>query len=121
MTDGETSATVLGLHIHPVKGAPGRDLQDALVDEEGLRGDRRKKAPVQVIAAEDVADDTRANVVVTLTSQDLAATVGAVLRLGEVELAVTGPAGSCPGVYAGVRRGGTLHLGDAVSVVGEPA
>ena len=121
MTVETAPATVRGLHIHPVKGAPGRDLEDALVDEEGLQGDRRKKAPVQVIAAEDVADDTRANIVVTLASDDLAASVGGVLRLGEVELDVTGPAGSCPGVYASVRRGGTLHLGDTVTIAGEPA
>ena len=62
--------------------------------------------------------DTRANLVVTLPSADLGATVGAVLRVGEVELGITGSAGGCPGVYAVVRRGGTVHLGDPVSAAG---
>lgn len=121
--DADTTATarVQGLHVYPVKGEPGRELDDVLVGDEGLEGDRRKKAPVQVIAAQDVRDDTRANVVVTLPSEVLAATVGSSLRLGEVELDVTGPAGGCPGVYAAVRRGGTVHLGDTVTTFREPA
>jgi uncharacterized protein YcbX len=112
-----TPATVRGLHTYPVKGEPGRDLTDVLVEDAGLEGDRRKKAAVQVIAAEDVRDDTRANVVVSLPSDDLARTVGSVLRVGEVELVVTGPAGGCPGVYAAVRRAGRVRLGDPVTTV----
>jgi uncharacterized protein YcbX len=118
---GSQGPTVRGLHVYPVKGEPGRDLDDVLVDDAGLEGDRRKKAPVQVVAAEDVRDDTRANLVVTLTSDELAGTVGSVLRVGEVELDVTGPAGDCPGVYAAVRRGGTVHLGDPVTTQQGPA
>ncbi len=115
-----TPAVVQGLHIYPVKGEPGHDLETVLVDDDGLAGDRRKKAPVHVIAADDFGDDTRANLVVTLPSADLGATVGAVLRVGEVELGITGSAGGCPGVYAVVRRGGTVHLGDPVSAAGDP-
>ena len=113
-------ATVQGLHVYPVKGEPGRDLTDVLVEAEGLEGDRRKKAPVQVVAAQDVRDDTRANLVVTLTSEALARSVGAVLRVGDVELDVTGPAGGCPGVYAAVRRPGTVRLGDPVATETDP-
>lgn len=114
-------ATVQGLYVYPVKGEPGRDLDEVRVDDEGLEGDRRKKAPVQVIAAEDVRDDTRANLVVSLPSEELAQTIGAILRVGDVELHVTGPAGGCPGVYAAVRRRGTVHLGDTVTTFGKPA
>ena len=121
MTDAPAVATVQGLHVYPVKGEPGIDFDDVLVDDEGLAGDRRKKAPVQVISAQDVRDDTRANLVVTLTPEVLAATVGSVLRVGEVELDVTGPAGGCPGVYAAVRRPGTVRVGDPVTTGQEPA
>lgn len=114
-------ATVHGLHIYPVKGQPGHDLEAVLVDDDGLAGDRRKKAPVHVIASEDVRDDTRANIVLTLASGELTATVGALLRVGAVELSVTGPAGGCPGVYAAVLRSGTVHLGDPVTAAHEPA
>lgn len=111
------SAQVNEIHVFPVQGEPGLDLPDAVVDLEGLVGDRRKKAAVQVVAAEDVRPDTRANLVVTLGSAELAASIGKVLRVGEVELDVTGTARNCPGVYAAVRRPGELRVGDAVDVV----
>lgn len=110
------SAQVAEIHVYPVKGEPGSDLQVAQVGAEGLAGDRRKKAAVQVVAQEDVTFSTRANLVVSLPSGDLAAAVGSVLSVGEVELDVTGPAGDCPGVYAAVRRPGSVSLGDVVSV-----
>ncbi len=116
-----TPAVVRGLHVYPVKGEPGRDLEAVLVDDDGLAGDRRKKAPVHVIAADEFRDDTRANLVVTLDSAALTAAVGAVLRVGEVELGITGSAGGCPGVYAVVRRGGTVHLGDHVDTPAPPS
>ena len=105
------------IHIFPVHGEAGVDLRDTLVEPDGLAGDRRKKAPVQVVAAEDVRPDTRANLVVSLGSADLAASIGKVLRVGEVELEVTGAPSSCPGVYAAVRRAGPLRVGDEVEVV----
>jgi uncharacterized protein YcbX len=108
-------AEVTQIHIYPVHGEPGEDLAESPVGSEGLAGDRRKKAAVQVVAAEDVRDDTRANLVVSMPSSQLAGSVGGVLRLGEVELDVTGSPSSCPGVYAAVRRPGTVRLGDAVS------
>ena len=40
--------------------------------------------------------------------------------MGTVELDVTGPAGSCPGVYAAVRRPGTVSVGDP-ALAGEAA
>ena len=115
-------AAVVELHIFPVHGEPGQDLRESTVEPNGLAGDRRKKAAVQVVSVDDVAPDLRANVVVSLGSAELAASIGSVLRLGEVELAVTSAPTSCPGVYAAVRVPGTVHLGDVVTVEeGAPA
>ena len=110
-------AAVTELHVFPVKGEPGKDLARAVVGPEGLDGDRRKKAAVQVVAAEDLQPDTRANLVVSLGSAELAAGIGSLLRVGEVELDVTSTARNCPGVYAAVRRPGTVRLGDLVEVL----
>ena len=108
-------ARVTELHIFPVHGEPGQDLAEAVVEPEGLSGDRRKKAAVQVVAAEDVRADTRANVIVDVPSAQLADLIGGVLRLGEVELDVTGSPHNCPGVYAAVRVPGTVRVGDTVT------
>ena len=45
-----------------------------------------------------------------------ASAVGSVLRVGEVELDVTRQPSSCPGVYAEVRRSGTVRVGDPVTL-----
>jgi uncharacterized protein YcbX len=110
-------AELTGIHIYPVQGEPGEDLRESFVEAEGLVGDRRKKAAVQVVAAGDVRSDTRANLVVSLDGEELSAAIGCLLRVGEVELDVTGTAHNCPGVYAAVRRTGTLRVGDGVDVV----
>jgi hypothetical protein len=112
---GGSEHQVTELHIFPVHGEAGQDLVEALVEPEGLAGDRRKKAAVQVVAAEDVREDTRANIIVSLPSAQLSELVGWVLRLGAVELEVTGSPSSCPGVYAAVRVPGTVRVGDAVT------
>ncbi|GAB3437581.1 hypothetical protein GCM10027517_09180 [Phycicoccus ginsengisoli] len=115
-------ATVTQIHVYPTKGEPGQEVSTVDVDPAGLQGDRPKKAPVMVVSAEDTTG-ARANVVVTMPPEDLSAAIGAVLRVGTVELEVTGPAGSCPGVYASVRRPGTVSVGDPVAVgdaVGHP-
>lgn len=114
---GMAPARLREVHVFPLKGAPGEDLVEVGVGAEGLDGDRRKKAAVTVVAAEDVASDTRANFVVSLGSADLLATIGSGLRVGEVELDVTSTARDCPGVYAAVRRPGTARVGDLVEVV----
>jgi uncharacterized protein YcbX len=110
------AAQVTQIHIFPTHGEPGEDLDEVVVEVDGLAGDRHKKAAVQVVAAEDVRADTRANLIVSLPSAVLAQSAGAVLRVGAVELDVTGSPTSCPGVYAAVRHGGTVRIGDAVSL-----
>jgi uncharacterized protein YcbX len=108
-------ATVTAIHVYPARGEPGQELSTVDVGSGGLDGDRPKKAPVMVLSAQDTTG-ARANVVVTMPPEDLSAAIGGVLRLGTVELDVTGPAGSCPGVYAAVRRPGTVSVGDPVAV-----
>ena len=93
-----TVAEVTELHVYPVSGEPGRDLEEAAVDSEGLAGDRRKKAAVHVVAAADVAPDTRANLVVsTARSRGFVedAWSGRSLRVGEVVLRVGLPSPRC--------------------------
>lgn len=111
---------VAELHVYPVHGEPGEDLAEVRVEAHGLAGDRRKKAAVHVVASEDAGSTTRANVFVSMPSAELAAAVGGVLRLGEVELDVTTVPSGCPGVYAAVRRPGMLRLGDVVTTGREP-
>lgn len=111
-------ALVTEIHIYPVKGEPGRELSVADVEPDGLAGDRRKRAAVQLVAAEDVQEDTRANVIVSMTSGELAASVGSVLRVGGVELEVTSVPSGCPGVYASVRTPGQFSVGDPVEQSG---
>lgn len=114
-------AHVAELHIYPVHGEPGQNLEEVTVEADGLAGDRRKKAAVHVVASEDTRFNTRANVIVSMPSAELASAVGGVLQLGDVELEVTRVPSGCPGVYAAVRRPGTVRLGDGVTrVTAEP-
>ena len=108
-------ATLSEIHIYPVHGEPGRDLDASVVETDGLAGDRRKKAAMHVIAA-DEAPGTRANLVVTLSADELAAGIGGTLRVGDVELDLTGAPSGCRGVYAAVTRPGTVRVGDGVGV-----
>jgi len=112
-----TVGEVTELHVYPVSGQPGRALEEASVDATGLAGDRRKKAAVHVVAAEDVGPDVRANLVVSLGRTELTAAIGGLLVAGGLELEVTGTARDCPGVYAAVRREGTVRVGDEVTAV----
>ncbi|HEV7145384.1 MAG TPA: MOSC domain-containing protein [Pedococcus sp.] len=102
------------IHIYPVHGEPGQTLTEVDVEQQGLAGDRRKKAAVQLVSTQDVTPDTRANLVLSLTSQQLAGSIGSVLRVGAAQLRVTGAPTSCPGVYAEVASPGTIRVGDIV-------
>lgn len=110
-------ADVSSIHIYPESGEPGQELDGVSVSAEGLDGDRRKGAPVHLVsAAAYVAEHPRANLVLDLDTDELAALVGRRLRIGSVELEVTGPARNCPGVYAAVPVPGDLAVGDEVTV-----
>ncbi len=111
----EPTHALTHIEVHPERGRPGRALSECVVGPGGLDGNRRKKAAVHVVAAEESAD-VRANLVLDLTAAELAASVGRVLRVGEIALDVRSVAGTCPGVYADVRTPGTVRVGDAVSV-----
>ena len=114
-------AELLEIHTFPVKGEPGHDHVEAVIGTEGLEGDRRKKAPVHVLASDDAPGGPRANLVVSSSPQELLGSIGSRLVVGAVELAVTGTARDCPGVYADVAVPGLVRVGDAVSTTGEPA
>lgn len=105
---------VLRIHVYPVKGEPGLDLGDVAVSAEGLEGDRHKRAPVHLVADEE-SRDVRANFVVSLSADALMRMTGDTLSIGTAELGILGGAGSCAGVYAEVRRPGSVRVGDAVS------
>ena len=110
-------ATVTSILIYPDKDEPGQALDSVGVGEEGLDGDRRKSAPVHLVAVADYVEAwPRANVVLDLEPEALSALIGRRLRIGDVELQVTGPAKSCPGVYADVPVPGSLGVGDEVEV-----
>lgn len=104
-----------GIRIHPVKGEPGTALEEAIVGPDGIEGDRRKKAAVHVVSAAE-AEGVRANLVVGLSADALAESVGRLLRVGDVLLEVGRTSGSCPGVYAEVAHPGTVHVGDPVVI-----
>lgn len=110
-------ADVSSIHIYPEKGEPGQELDDVSISGAGLDGDRRKRAPVHLVSvAAYVAEHPRANLVLDLATDELAALIGRRLRIGTTELEVTGPAKSCPGVYASVPVPGHLAVGDEVTV-----
>ncbi|MGY1679541.1 MOSC N-terminal beta barrel domain-containing protein [Geodermatophilus sp. SYSU D01176] len=81
------------------------------------------RAAVARAAAGDVpegcsADDPRANLLLDLPEgEDERTWVGRTVRLGEVEVAVTRTPKHCLGVYAEVRRPGTVRVGDPVELL----
>ncbi len=107
---------VTGIRIFPVSGEPGRSLHTVEVGAEGLAGDRRKKSPVHLVSsAQPDLESVRANLVVSLSPEELEAAVGSVLLTGSVRLAVTTIPSGCPGVYATVQTPGVVSVGDPVS------
>ena len=60
------------------------------------------------------ADDPRANLVVDLPGGDERTWVGRRISVGDVVLEVTRTPKHCLGVYAEVRRGGVVTVGDPV-------
>ena len=107
---------VTGIRVFPVSGEPGRGLERVQVEVEGLAGDRRKKSPVHLVSsAQPDLESVRANLVVSLSPEELEAAVGSVLLAGSVRLAVTTIPSGCPGVYATVETPGVVSVGDPVA------
>ncbi|MEO7058427.1 MAG: hypothetical protein ABI083_01775 [Lapillicoccus sp.] len=110
-------AVVSSIFIYPDQGEPGQGLDDVEVSEAGLDDDRRKSAPVHLVSvAAYVHEHPRANLVLDLETDELTRLIGRRLRIGTVELEVTGPAKNCPGVYASVPVPGGIAVGDEVTV-----
>jgi uncharacterized protein YcbX len=108
-----SQSRVTSIHVYPRHGEPGVGLDTVAVEKDGLDGDRRKRAPVHLVAAE-ASEGVRANFVLEASARSLAEAEGRTLTVGGVELEVIGMANNCPGVYAAVRRTGTVRIGDPV-------
>ena len=67
-----STARVIEIHTYPVKDEPGTTLPQVDVEEAGLAGDRRKKAPVHLISREQ-AEGVRANFVLDASPEELSA------------------------------------------------
>lgn len=102
---------LVAIRVHPVKDAPSVELTSALVEIDGLAGDRRKKAAVHLVGLPDAAT-TRANLVIDIPTDRLAELVGRTVTVGSATLAITRTAGNCAGVYADVRTPGTIAIDD---------
>ena len=64
--------------VFPVKGEPGRPLRQAVLTDSGLVGDRAKRRPLLVATTAQAAGDLRANLVLDMTDDELAALDGTV-------------------------------------------
>jgi uncharacterized protein YcbX len=100
------------IRTYPVPREPGVEHAAVRVGPEGLEGDRRKKAAVSLVGAD--SPQTRANLVLDVPTGEVEALNGAVLRIGEVLLAVEGTGNACPGLYAAVGEPGSIRVGDEV-------
>ena len=107
-------ARVTAIHTYPVKDEPGTDLAECLVGEDGLAGDRRKKAPVYLVATEQQTATTKANFVLDTTAAEITAAIGSAVRIGDAVLGLGSTTGSCTGSYADVLRPGVVRVGDTV-------
>lgn len=115
-SDEASAARVQMLAIYPVKDEPGRLLDRVDIEAQGLAGDRRKKRPVHVVAADETPETIRANVFLDMTPEQVVALVGSRVRLGDAVLAVTEVPSNCPGVYAEVVQPGAVAVGMPVTV-----
>jgi len=106
---------VLAIHTFPTSGEPAVDHASVRVTQEGLEGDRPKKAAVSVVGADSPA--TRSNIVLDAPTAQVEALDGQVVRIGGVLLALRVTGSSCPGLYAAVGEAGSIRVGDRL----EPA
>lgn len=103
---------VQAIHTFPTRGEPAVEVEAVRVTAAGLEGDRPKKAAVSLVG--DDAPGTRANLVLDVPTAQVERLEGAVLRVGEVLLAVEPTGNACPGLYAAVGEAGWVRVGDTV-------
>jgi uncharacterized protein YcbX len=103
---------VRAIHTFPVRGEAGVEHASVHVDAAGLAGDRPKKAAVSLVGADSPA--TRANLVLDVSTEQVEALDGTVVRIGGVLLALQLTGTACPGLYAAVGEPGSIRVGDTV-------
>lgn len=111
-TDARAIATALGrpVRLEPAAGGSGADVAAVhLVSRQAI--DRAAAGEVPDGCS---ADDPRANLLLDLPDADERTWVGRRLTVGDVVLEVTRTPKHCLGVYAEVRRGGVVTVGDDV-------
>ena len=98
------------VRLEPASGGSGADVAAVhLVSRQAI--DRAAAGDVPEGCS---ADDPRANLLLDLPDEDERAWVGRRLSVGDVVLEVTRTPKHCLGVYAEVRRGGVVTVGDQV-------
>ena len=113
-------ATVSSLYIYPDSDSPAQELDSVQFTETGPEGNRAKKHAVHLIAADDyIETHPKANVVLDIDGDTLAALVGKLVRLGEATIRVTRRPAECLGVYAEVIEPGEVSLDDKLLVAEE--
>lgn len=114
---GPMDATVTSLYIYPDSDSPGQELESVEITATGPEGNRSKKHAVHLVSAEDFVETRpKANVVLDVEPEVLAALVGSVVRLGACTLRVTRTPSSCAGVYADVVKPGEVGVNDRLLV-----
>ena len=110
--DAAALTVVLGRPVHLETGGPAPGAAPVhLVSRQAI--DRAAAGQVPEGCS---ADDPRANLLLSLPEDDERTWVGRRVRIGDVVLEVTRTPKHCLGVYAEVRDGGVVTVGDAILI-----
>ena len=110
--DAEALSAALGrpVRLEPLSPSPGV-APVHLVSRQAI-----ERAALGDVPEGCSAEDPRANLLVDLEDGDERGWVGRTVRIGEAVLEITRTPKHCLGVYAEVRRAGTVTVGDAVLI-----